>query len=82
MLGFGKCAHIWFYIEYSTYTHILVLWINGCQLFRNFMSNATDNKSFGLELTDINEVQKRIDYILDDIYIFFYRWLYDIVNDV
>ena len=46
------------------------------------MSNATDNKSFGLELTDINEVQKRIDYILDDIYIFFYRWLYDIVNDV
>ena len=37
------------------------------------MSNATNNKSFGLGLIDMNEVCKRIDYILDDIYILFYQ---------
>ena len=45
------------------------------------MSDATNNKSFGLGLTDINEVRKRIDYIVEDIYFFIYRWLYDIVHD-
>ena len=37
------------------------------------MIDATDNKSFGLGLTAINEVRKRIDYILDDIFVFFYQ---------
>ena len=35
------------------------------------MSDATDNKSFGLGLTDINEVRKHIDYILDYVFVFF-----------
>ena len=33
------------------------------------MSHATNNRSFGLRLTDINEVRKHIDYMLDYIYI-------------
>ena len=37
------------------------------------MDNATNNKSFGLESTDINEVCKRIDYIIDNIFVFFYQ---------
>ena len=37
------------------------------------MSDATNNKSFGLVSTDINEVRKRIDYILDDKFVFFYQ---------
>ena len=37
------------------------------------MWDVTHNKSFGLVLTVFNEVRKRIDYILGDIYIFFYR---------
>ena len=37
------------------------------------MINATDNKSFGLGLRAINEVRKCIDYILDDIFVFFYQ---------
>ena len=36
------------------------------------MSDATDNKSFGSGLTKMSEVRKRIYYILDDIFIFFY----------
>ena len=36
-------------------------------------SDASDNKSFGLRLTAINEVRKHIYYILDDIFVFFYR---------
>ena len=34
------------------------------------MCDATNNNSFGLVLTVINEVHKRIDYIIEDIYIF------------
>ena len=37
------------------------------------MINATNNKSFGSVLTAIKEVRTRIDYILDEIYIFFYQ---------
>ena len=37
------------------------------------MSNATNNKSFGLGLTANNEVHKYIDYILDNIFVFFHR---------
>ena len=37
------------------------------------MRDATNNKSFGSVLTDIHEVQNCIDYIVDDVYIFFYR---------
>ena len=36
------------------------------------MSDATNNRSFGSGLTAINEVHKRIDYILDEIFVFFY----------
>ena len=71
----------WFYTEYSIYTHILVLWIKGCQLFINCMSNVTNNKSFGLGLTAINEVHKRIYCMLDGIFVFFYQWFYYIVYD-
>ena len=46
------------------------------------MSDANHNKSFGLGLTDINEVSKRIVYIIYDIIVFFYRWLYNIIYDV
>ena len=35
------------------------------------MSDATHNKSFDSGLTPINEVRKRIDYIPNDIYIFY-----------
>ena len=35
------------------------------------MSNLTDNKSFGLGFTAMNEVCKNIDYILDDVLFFF-----------
>ena len=46
------------------------------------MCDTTHNKSFGLGLTDINEMLKRIYYILDNIYILFYQWLYDVVYDI
>ena len=46
------------------------------------MSDETYNNSFVLGLTSINEVIKRINDIVDDIFVFFYRWLYDIVHDV
>ena len=67
MLGLGKYSKSWFYIEYSTYTHKLFLLI----LFRNCMSDATDNKSFGLGLTDINKASKHIVYIDYEIIAFF-----------
>ena len=70
MLGLVKYAQSSFYIEYSIYTHKLVLWIKGCQWFRNCMGDATNNKSFGSVLTAINEVRKRKDFILDDIFVF------------
>ena len=73
MFGLGKYDQSWFYIEYSIYTHVLVLYIKGCQFFRNCMSDATNNNSFGLGLTAINEVRKCIDYIIDDKYFFFYQ---------
>ena len=37
------------------------------------MSDATHNKSFGSGLTGINEVSKRIDCILDDIFVSLYQ---------
>ena len=46
------------------------------------MSDAINIKSFGSGLTATNEVHKRIDYIFDDISIFLYRLLYNIVYDV
>ena len=36
------------------------------------MRDAAYNKSFGSGLIPINEVPKRIDYILDDVFVFFY----------
>ena len=64
------------------YTHILVLWIKGSQLFRNYMSNATDNKSFGPGLTSINEVRNYIVYLTYDMIIFFWQLLYNILYNV
>ena len=37
------------------------------------MSDATNNNSFGLGLTAVNEVRKCIEYIIDDIFVFFYQ---------
>ena len=37
------------------------------------MLDVTHNKPFGLGLKTINEVRKHIEYIGDDIYIFFYQ---------
>ena len=37
------------------------------------MSNAANNNPFGLRLTPINEVHKRIDYILDNIFVLLYQ---------
>ena len=42
------------------------------------MCDATYNNSFGLGLTDINEVHRRIDYILNYIFVFFCRFLSDL----
>ena len=35
------------------------------------MLDVNHNNSFGLRLNSINEVRKRIDYILDEISVFF-----------
>ena len=82
MLGLRKYAQSWFYIEYYIYTHILVLWIKGCQLFINCKCDATHNKSFGLVFSAINELRKRIVNMTYDIIFYFYRWLYNIVYSV
>ena len=37
------------------------------------MFDMTYNKSFGSGLTAFNEVRKRIDYNLDELFVFFYR---------
>ena len=69
----GKYDQSWFYIEYSIYTHVLVLYIEGCEFFRKCMSDATNNNSFGSVLTATNDVGKCIYYIIDGIYFFFYQ---------
>ena len=61
------------------YTPELGLLVKGCKLFINCMCDATHDKSFGLILTDINEVRNHIYYILDYIFVFLYRYLYDVV---
>ena len=43
------------------------------------MSDATHNKSFGSGLTAIIDVRKRINYILDNIFVFVYQWLNNVV---
>ena len=52
-------------------THTLILLIKGCQLFRNYVCDATHNNPFYLGLTAVNELCKHIFYILDDIYFSF-----------
>ena len=42
------------------------------------MCDATHNKSFGSGLAPINEVRKRIYYILDYIFVFFCPYLSDL----
>ena len=37
------------------------------------MSYATGNNSFGWGLTSINKVCKKIDYIIEGIFVFFYQ---------
>ena len=61
------------------YTHVLILQIKVCPFFRNFMCNATHHKSFGLIWTAFNEVRSRIVFIPDNIYLFFYQFLYGIL---
>ena len=39
------------------YTHLLILLIKVCQLFRNYMCDAPHNKPFGLGSIDVNEVK-------------------------
>ena len=55
------------------YRKILILWIKGCQFFRNHMCDATNHKSYGSGLTAVTEVHKRIVYILNNIIVF--NWL-------
>ena len=52
-------------------THTLILLLKGCQLFRNYICNATHHNPFGLVLTAVNEVCKHIFYILDNIIVSF-----------
>ena len=75
MLGLGNSAQSWFYIEYLIYTHKSDLLINVCQLFRNCMNDATDNKLFGSRLTAINKVRKNIYYVIYNKFVFYYLWL-------
>ena len=44
--------------------------IKGCQLFRNFMYDATTYNSFDFVQTAVNEVLMRMLFILDDIFVF------------
>ena len=82
MLGLDEYAQSRFYIEYSIYTHLLFLWIKGCQFFRNCVCDETHNESFGLGLTAINKVPKGIVYMYYDIIVLFDQCLNDVVYDV
>ena len=55
------------------YKHLLILWIKGCQFFRNYMFYATHNNPFGLVLTAVNKVRRHMAFILDDMIMFLYR---------
>ena len=68
MSGLGKETKGYFYIQSLMYTHILILWIKGFQLFKIFMSDATHHKSFGSVRTYFNKLCRHILYILDYIY--------------
>ena len=48
-------------------THTLILLIKVCQLFINYMCNATHHNPFGLRLNSVNEVCKHIFHIIDDL---------------
>ena len=41
------------------------------------MYDATNNTPYGSGLTYVNEVRKRIVYILDNVIVIFYSWLSD-----
>ena len=43
------------------------------------MCDANNHNSYGSVLTAVIEVHQREVYILDDIIVIFYRWLYDIL---
>ena len=43
------------------------------------MCDATNHKPFDAVLTDVHEVRRRIVHILDNMIVFFYRWLCDIL---
>ena len=79
MLGIYEYSQSLFYMEYSIYIPVLVLWIMGCPFFRNCIWDVTHNKSFGLGWTAINEVRKRIVYMTYDIIVFFLLWMYNVV---
>ena len=46
------------------------------------MCDVTNYKSYGLGLAAANEVRKYIVYIIDNIIVFFYQWLYKIMRPV
>ena len=77
MLELSEESKSLFYIKYLLYTHVLVLWIKGCKLFKNFICGVTKNKSFGWVIIAVNEICRLIIYILDKIFVLFYRWLYN-----
>ena len=65
--------------KYSIYTHVLILWIKGCQLSRYFKCDVTHQKYFGLGWTALDKVRKHIFYIIDDIIILLWRRFCDIL---
>ena len=44
------------------------------------MCDVTYQKLYGSEITDFTKVRKYIDYLLDNVIVFFSRWLYDILR--
>ena len=59
------------YFHSINLANIYILRIGGCQLFRNFMCNATFiQKPFGSGLTGVNGVRRRLVLIQDDIIIY------------
>ena len=58
----------------------VTLWIKGCQLFRTYMHDSTNQKLDGFVTTTFNKQLKRIVYILNDIIVFLHQWWYDILR--
>ena len=44
------------------------------------MCNVNNHKSYGLGITAVTETRKHIAGIFDDVFVFLYQWLYDILR--